>query len=108
MRIGLEALPRRLLIGAVRAYRLLLSPWLGSACRFEPTCSRYALDALQAHGAAHGSYLTLARLGRCHPWCDGGFDPVPAIAPRLFPFLRPRAVAFDAAGSDLSTEKTKP
>lgn len=80
----LRALPRRLLIGAVRGYRLLLSPWLGSACRFEPTCSRYALDALERHGAAAGAYLTTARLLRCHPWCAGGHDPVPAQPPRLF------------------------
>ena len=75
---------QRLLIGLVQGYRLLLSPWLGSACRFEPTCSAYALQALQQHGAAAGSYLTVARLARCHPWCDGGHDPVPAQAPRLF------------------------
>lgn len=74
--------PRRALMAAVRAYRLLLSPWLGNACRFEPTCSVYALQALEQHGAAGGSYLVARRLLRCHPWCDGGFDPVP---PRLFP-----------------------
>ena len=73
-----------LLIGLVKGYRLLLSPWLGSACRFEPTCSRYALQALEQHGAALGSYLTLRRLARCHPWCAGGCDPVPAERPRLF------------------------
>ena len=67
----------RLLMGLVRAYRLLLSPWLGSSCRFEPTCSVYSLQALERFGAAKGSYLTLARLGRCHPWCAGGLDPVP-------------------------------
>ena len=67
----------RCLIGLVKAYRLLLSPWLGSSCRFEPTCSAYALQALQIHGAAKGGYLTLARLGRCHPWCSGGLDAVP-------------------------------
>lgn len=76
---------RALLMALVRGYRLLLSPWLGSACRFEPTCSVYALQALQAHGAAAGSYLTLKRLARCQPWCAGGHDPVPAEAPRLFP-----------------------
>jgi putative membrane protein insertion efficiency factor len=64
-------------MGIVKAYRLLLSPWLGSACRFEPSCSVYALGALDQHGAARGSYLTLKRLARCHPWCDGGHDPVP-------------------------------
>ena len=66
------------LIGVVKAYRLFLSPWLGSACRFEPTCSIYSIQALEAHGAAKGSYLTLKRLGRCHPWCEGGIDAVPA------------------------------
>lgn len=75
---------RDFLIAMVKAYRLLLSPWLGSACRFEPTCSRYALDALEHHGAAAGSYLTLRRLARCHPWCEGGHDPVPLERPRLF------------------------
>jgi len=73
---------QRLLIGLVKGYRLLLSPWLGSACRFEPTCSRYALQALEQHGAAMGS-----RLARCHPWCAGGCDPVPAERPRLFSHL---------------------
>jgi hypothetical protein len=68
---------KAVLIGLVRFYRLMLSPWLGSGCRFEPTCSAYALQALQEHGAARGSYLTLKRLGRCHPWCAGGHDPVP-------------------------------
>lgn len=80
----LIGLPQRLLIGLVRGYRLLLKPWLGNACRFEPTCSAYALDALQRHGAAAGSYLAARRLLRCHPWCDGGCDPVPVLPPALF------------------------
>jgi uncharacterized protein len=67
-----------MLMGLVKAYRLLLSPHMGNACRFTPTCSQYALQALDAHGAARGGYLTLERLARCHPWCDGGHDPVPA------------------------------
>lgn len=75
---------QRLLMGVVRGYRLLLSPWLGSSCRFEPTCSAYALQALALHGAAKGSYLTVHRLARCGPWCQGGHDPVPQQAPRLF------------------------
>ncbi len=75
---------RRLLTGAVHAYRLLLSPSIGSACRFEPTCSAYSLQALEKHGAGWGSYLTLARLVRCQPWCAGGHDPVPEEAPCLF------------------------
>jgi len=68
---------QRLLVLLVKGYRLILSPWLGSACRFTPSCSAYALDALHHHGAAKGSFLTLRRLSRCHPWCDGGYDPVP-------------------------------
>jgi putative membrane protein insertion efficiency factor len=80
---------RSLLISLVKGYRLLFSPWLGSSCRFEPTCSAYSLLALQTHGAAAGSYMTLARLARCHPWCAGGSDPVPTEKPRLFTQLIP-------------------
>ncbi len=76
--------PRQALIGVVRGYRLLLKPWLGNACRFEPTCSAYALAALQQHGAVAGSWLTARRILRCHPWCDGGCDPVPDQPPALF------------------------
>lgn len=83
----LQALPRRLLIALVKGYRLLLSPWLGSSCRFVPTCSAYSLDALQQHGAGMGSYLTLRRLVRCHPFCAGGHDPVPELRPRILPLL---------------------
>ncbi len=85
-------LPQKLLIVLVKAYRLLLSSWLGSGCRFEPTCSAYSLQALQQHGAMRGSYLTLYRLARCQPWCDGGHDPVPprkaAAERRHFLFTR--------------------
>jgi uncharacterized protein len=73
--------PARVLIAIVRAYRFFASPWLGSACRFTPTCSAYSLEALQHHGAAAGSYLTLGRIVRCHPWCTGGVDPVPERLP---------------------------
>jgi len=75
---------RALLIGLVKGYRLFLSPSLGSSCRFTPTCSAYSLQALQQHGAGAGAYLTVARIARCHPWCEGGHDPVPADKPRLF------------------------
>ncbi|PXW99470.1 hypothetical protein C7444_101300 [Sphaerotilus hippei] len=75
----------------VRGYRLLLSPWLGSSCRFEPTCSAYALQALSRHGAATGSRLTLWRLARCHPWCAGGHDPVPDTVRGLFTSLLERS-----------------
>ncbi|MEO6972729.1 MAG: membrane protein insertion efficiency factor YidD [Rhodoferax sp.] len=80
---------KALLIGVVKGYRLLLSPWLGSSCRFEPTCSAYSLQALQQHGAAAGSYLTLRRLVRCHPWCAGGTDPVPDTL-KSWPPAKPR------------------
>ena len=65
------------LVGLVKGYRLLLSPWLGASCRFAPSCSLYAIEALERHGPLHGSYLTLSRLARCHPFCQGGIDPVP-------------------------------
>ncbi len=74
---ALVLLPRRLLMAVVHAYRLLLKPWIGNACRFEPTCSAYALQALERHGAAKGTLLAGGRLLRCHPWCAGGCDPVP-------------------------------
>ena len=73
--------PKFALIGLVKGYRLLLSPWLGNACRFEPTCSAYSIDALKQHGAAAGATLTLYRLMRCQPWCQGGHDPVPQTSP---------------------------
>lgn len=66
-----------LLAAPVRLYRLVLSPLLGRNCRFEPTCSQYALDALRAHGARRGGWLALRRIVRCHPWGGSGFDPVP-------------------------------
>jgi putative membrane protein insertion efficiency factor len=75
---------RAALIALVKGYRLLLSPWIGSSCRFTPTCSAYSLQALERHGAGAGAYLTLARIARCHPWCAGGLDEVPAVPPSLF------------------------
>lgn len=61
----------------IRGYRYALSPWWGAQCRFTPTCSQYAIDAIAAHGALHGSWIALKRLARCHPWHRGGFDPAP-------------------------------
>jgi uncharacterized protein len=81
---------KSVLIAMVKAYRLLLSPWLGAGCRFEPTCSAYALQALEQHGAAAGSYWAGRRLLRCHPWCEGGHDPVPSTRPDLFRTLLKR------------------
>ncbi len=68
---------KALLIYPIRAYKFLLSPWLGNSCRFTPSCSSYAIEAIETWGALKGFGLALARLGRCHPWCQGGFDPVP-------------------------------
>jgi putative membrane protein insertion efficiency factor len=61
----------------VRAYRLFLSPWLGNGCRFQPTCSVYALEALENHGAIRGGWMAIRRIGRCHPMGGDGYDPVP-------------------------------
>jgi len=68
------ALPFILLL---RFYRLVVSPWLGSRCRFHPSCSAYAQEALEQHGLFRGVWLSLIRVGRCHPWHPGGYDPVP-------------------------------
>ena len=86
----LRRLPQSVLLGMVRGYRLLLKPWIGNACRFDPSCSAYALQALEQHGALRGTALTGWRLLRCHPWCEGGCDPVPhnAAAPLQGIFTR--------------------
>lgn len=88
---------RAILLAAIRSYRWLLSPWLGNQCRFAPTCSAYALDAVALHGAALGSALMVGRIARCHPWCAGGLDPVPAATPPFFTALLGRARERDAA-----------
>ena len=67
----------RVLLALVRAYQYVLSPYFGTQCRFTPTCSHYAVDALAKHGAVSGVYLATRRILRCHPWCAGGYDPVP-------------------------------
>ncbi|HTJ96704.1 MAG TPA: membrane protein insertion efficiency factor YidD [Rhodocyclaceae bacterium] len=66
-----------LLLGLVRTYQYLISPWLGRRCRFHPSCSEYAVEALHKHGPVHGSWLAVRRVSRCHPFNPGGFDPVP-------------------------------
>jgi putative membrane protein insertion efficiency factor len=68
---------RWFIVQLIRGYRFLLSPWLGAHCRFYPSCSRYAMTALERHGALRGSGLALRRLLRCHPWSPGGIDEVP-------------------------------
>ena len=65
------------LIWLVRFYRLAISPWLGMNCRYQPTCSNYAIEALQVHGVLKGSWLAAKRIGSCHPWGGSGYDPVP-------------------------------
>lgn len=65
----------------IKAYRLLFSPVLGQNCRFSPSCSQYAIQAIQHHGVIRGSYLSSKRLLRCHPWCEGGIDPIPPVKP---------------------------
>jgi uncharacterized protein len=71
----------RLFALPIRAYRLILSPMVGHGCRFQPTCSAYGLEALDRHGAIKGSYLTVHRICRCHPWGGSGYDPVPGADP---------------------------
>ena len=67
---------RAVMLGLIRVYQLSLSPLLGPACRFEPTCSRYGYEAIRRYGVRRGIWLTLGRLGRCHPFHPGGYDPV--------------------------------
>jgi putative membrane protein insertion efficiency factor len=74
---NLPTLTARVLIALVTAYRYALSPLLGRHCRFHPSCSEYAAEALGRHGAWRGSWLALRRVARCHPWHPGGYDPVP-------------------------------
>lgn len=71
------SLPQKALLGLIRGYKLTLSPWLGGACRYLPTCSDYAAEAVRRHGAVRGSWLAVRRLARCHPLGSHGLDPVP-------------------------------
>ena len=68
---------QHLLVGLIRCYQLLLSPFLGNQCRFTPTCSQFAREAVEQHGALKGSWMAMRRVARCHPWHPGGHDPVP-------------------------------
>jgi len=68
---------KRVLLALISAYRLLLSPLLGASCRFYPTCSTYAAEAIETHGALRGTWLAVKRILKCHPWHAGGVDPVP-------------------------------
>ncbi len=74
---AIRKMPVWLLSVPIVFYRWLISPWLGPRCRFFPSCSAYTLEALGRHGVMRGVPLSLRRLVRCHPWCPGGYDPVP-------------------------------
>ena len=80
----------RILIGVVRFYRMAISPWTPAACRYTPTCSAYAIEAIEKHGSMKGSWMALKRIGRCHPWGGNGYDPVPSVADREQRGLRDR------------------
>ena len=68
---------KSLLLALIRGYQLALGPWWGGQCRFTPSCSNYAAEAIERHGSLSGTWLAMRRLARCHPWGAGGFDPVP-------------------------------
>jgi|SRR5690606_2641072 len=74
---GVRAIPRLLLVGFVQSYQMFISPLLPSSCRYYPSCSTYAVEALERHGALRGGWLTVKRIARCHPFRPGGYDPVP-------------------------------
>lgn len=74
---ALRTMPRLALAGLIRGYQLVISPALPAACRFTPTCSQYALEAVRRHGVFKGSWLAARRLAKCHPFHEGGTDPVP-------------------------------
>jgi putative membrane protein insertion efficiency factor len=84
------------LVLLIKLYKYLISPMIGPRCRFLPTCSDYALEALQRHGLLRGGWLALRRIGRCHPWGDSGYDPVPPTAGEV------RAVLRGSPGADIS------
>lgn len=78
----LSRVTAKLLLGSIRAYQLLVSPWLGGACRHSPSCSAYASEAIRRFGPLRGGHLALCRLARCHPWGTSGYDPVPDVDER--------------------------
>jgi hypothetical protein len=79
----INAIPKRVAISLIKGYRYFLSPFFGQHCRFHPTCSAYAMEAIDRHGVSRGGIMVLRRLGRCHPLHEGGFDPVPQSAGEL-------------------------
>lgn len=73
----MRRLPRRIVVGLITAYQKMVSPLLGANCRFQPTCSSYARQAIERFGLIRGGWVAVRRLGRCHPFRPGGYDPVP-------------------------------
>jgi putative membrane protein insertion efficiency factor len=78
----IRAAMRPILIALIRVYQLFLSPLLGNHCRFYPSCSQYAREAIERHGVSRGVWLAIRRVLRCHPWHPGGVDPVPELSPK--------------------------
>lgn len=70
---------RSVLVGVIRFYQVAISPWMPAACRYQPSCSQYALEAIRLHGSVRGGWMAVRRLGRCHPWGGSGYDPVPPL-----------------------------
>lgn len=75
---------RRIMIFLIKLYQMLLSPFVGQHCRFYPSCSAYSLEAVEKHGAMRGMWLSIKRISRCHPWHEGGIDPVPEPKKKQF------------------------
>lgn len=86
------------LIGLLKAYRALISPLYGQVCRYHPSCSAYALGAVQQHGSVRGGWLAVRRVGRCHPWAAGGYDPVPEHVGRAARAAQHAPASRDPAG----------
>ncbi|NWO06118.1 MAG: membrane protein insertion efficiency factor YidD [Alteromonadaceae bacterium] len=94
---------RQLLLLPIRFYQYAISPMMASHCRHHPTCSQYAIEAIQQHGAVKGSYLAGARLLRCHPWAEGGYDPVPGTEPSPLSCQKQESTRMDNSHSTTQT-----
>jgi len=92
---------RRLAVALIRGYQLLVSPFLGQRCRFHPSCSAYAAEAISVYGLARGGWLGVRRIGRCHPWNPGGYDPVPSAGTSGDPTDPTRTERIDTRGASL-------